>query len=47
MGEKSSKEKRKWKKKISIWLLSHPPFYNIEADRIPVSENAKNKPDLL
>ena len=33
-------------KKFPIRLLSHPNFYNMEANSFPVTENAENKPDL-
>ena len=46
MGEKNPKEKRKRKKKIPVWLPSHPLFYDIEADCFLVSENTENKPGL-
>ena len=45
-GRKTPKEK-KLRKKFPVWLLSHPPFYGMEADCFPVSENTKNKSDLL
>ena len=49
MGEKLRKRKgNNWKlrKKISVGLLSYPPFSDLEADCFPVSENTENKPDL-
>ena len=48
--EKKTKRKQKRikpKKKFSVWLPSHPHFYDMEADCFPVSEITENKPDLL
>ena len=39
-------EKVKPRKKIHVWLPSHPPVYEMEADCFPVSDNTENKPDL-
>ena len=36
----------KQRKKFPVWLPSHPPDYEMEADCFPVSENTKNKPVL-
>ena len=36
---------RKTAKKISVWLPSHPRFYDMEADCFSVSKNTENKPD--
>ena len=33
------------RKKIPVWLPSHPFFYDMEADCFPVNENAENKPE--
>ena len=33
-------------KKFPVWLPSHPPVYEVEADCFPVSENTENKLDL-
>ena len=39
--------KRRYKgKKIPVWLPSHLPVYEMEADCFPVSENTENKPNL-
>ena len=46
MGEKTRKEKKKRMKKSPFGLPSHLSFYNMEADRFRVSENAGNKLDL-
>ena len=40
MGEKKSS-----KRKIPRLVALPSPFYDVEADCFPVSENAKNKPD--
>ena len=45
-GRKNTERERETKEKIPIWLPSHPPFYDMEADCFPVSENTENKPDL-
>ena len=45
-GDGGKNRKKKGKQKKKIWLLSHPPFYDMEANCFPVSENAENKPDL-
>ena len=34
------------KERIPVWLPYHPPFYDMEADCFPMSENTENKPDL-
>ncbi len=44
IGEKNTKEK-KTKEKIPVLLPTHLPFYDMEADRFPVSEN-KKKSDI-
>ena len=36
---------RKQRKKFPVWLPSHLPVYEMEADCFPVSENTENKPD--
>ena len=47
MGEKKPEiQKTKTRKKSPVWLPSHPPVYEIEADCFPVPENTENKPDL-
>ena len=45
MGEKprNTKTNAKTKEKFPVWLPSHPPVYEMEADCFPVTEN---KPDL-
>ena len=44
-GRKTPKYiQRKQRKKFPIWLPSHPPVYEMEADCFPVSEN---KPTLV
>ena len=35
--------KNKIKEKFPIWLPSHPPSYDMEADCFPVSESTENK----
>ena len=46
-GRKTPKNtKDEAKQKFPVWLPSHSPVYNVEADCFPVSENTKNKPDL-
>ena len=45
MGEKKWKRKGN-ERKILVWLSSHPPFYYMEANSFPVSENAENISDL-
>ena len=37
---------RKTAKKFPVWLLSHPPFYSMEAGCFSVSKNTENKPDI-
>ena len=45
--KKNKNENTKPRKKIfPVWLPSHPPVYDMEADCFPVSENTKNKPVL-
>ena len=39
-------QKKNETKNFPVWLPSHPPFYDMEANCFPVSENAENKPDL-
>ena len=47
MGEKHRNiQKTKQRKKFPVWLPSHPPVYEVEADYFPVRENTENKPDL-
>ena len=49
IGEKPRNEKAKNeynKEKFPVWLPSYPPFYNMEADCFPVSENTENKQNL-
>ena len=47
MGEKLRNiQKTKQRKKIPVWLPSHPPVYEVEADCFAVFENTENKPDL-
>ena len=47
MGEKLRNiQKTKQRKKLPVWLPSHPPVYEVEADYFPVSENTENKPGL-
>ena len=36
----------KTRNKFPVWLLSYPPFYDMEADCFPVSDNIENKSDL-
>ena len=45
-GDGRKIQKTKQKKKFPVWLPSHPPVYEVEADYCPVSENTENKPDL-
>ena len=40
------KTPKKNKEKIPVWLPSHSPIYNMEADSFLVSEKTENKPDL-
>ena len=40
------KKRLKTRKKFPVWFLSHPSFYDMEADCFPMSENAENKADL-
>ena len=45
--KKNQKTKNETKEQIfPVWLPSHPPVYEMEADCFPVSENTENKPDL-
>ena len=48
MGEKprNTKTNAKTMEKFPVWLPSHPPVYEMEADCFPVSENTENKLDL-
>ena len=47
MGEKPRNiQNTQTKEKFPVWLLSHSPVYEMEADCFPVSENTENKPDL-
>ena len=47
MGEKSRNiQNTKTKEKFPVWLPSHSPVYEMEADCFPVFENTENKPDL-
>ena len=47
MGEKPQNiRKAKSRKNFPVWLPSHPPVYEMEADCFPVSENIENKLDL-
>ena len=49
-GDGRKKPKKKWnktKEKFPLWLPSHPPVFDIEADCFLVSEGSENKPDLL
>ena len=49
MGEKPQniqKTNTKTKEKFPVWLPSHPPVYEMEADNFPVSQNTENKPVL-
>ena len=47
MGENPRNiQKTKQRKKIPVWLPSHAPDNEMEADCFPVSENTENKPDL-
>ena len=48
-GRKTPKDKTirlKTKEKFPVWLLSHPHFYDMEANCFPVSENTENELDL-
>ena len=40
------KEPEREKKTFPVWLLSHPSFYDMEAECFPVSKITENKPDL-
>ena len=44
--EKNTEIEKETKEKFPVWLPSYPPFYDMDADCFPVSENAENKPDL-
>ena len=49
MGEKPrniQKTNAKIKEKFPVWLPTHSPVYEMEADCFPVSENIENKPNL-
>ena len=46
-GDGRKKRKNETEEKIfPVWLPSHPPVYEMEADCFPVSENTDNKADL-
>ena len=43
-GDGRKKRKDETKEKIfPVWLASHPPIYEMEADCFPVSKNTENK----
>ena len=40
------KTNTKTKENFTVWLPSHSPVYEMEAECFPVSENTENEPDL-
>ena len=43
IGEKKTRNEKNKKEKFPVRLPSHSPFYDMEPDCFPVSENAENK----
>ena len=43
--ERKTKTNKTKENQFPVWLLSHPPIYDMEADCFSVSKKTENKPD--